>query len=71
MDYFPMKLVLVLLHVRQLQQNVIKPVKAGLVQALGVFIDTIVICSCTAMIMLLVPEKWSQEKKEWIFYRQR
>ena len=27
------------------------PVKAGLVQALGVFIDTIVICSCTAMIM--------------------
>ena len=33
------------------------PVKAGLVQALGVFIDTIVICSCTAMIMLLVPEK--------------
>ena len=34
-----------------------KPVKAGLTQALGVFIDTIVICSCTAMIMLLVPEK--------------
>ena len=33
-----------------------KPVQAGLVQALGVFIDTIVICSCTAMIMLLVPE---------------
>ena len=33
------------------------PVKAGLTQALGVFIDTIVICSCTAMIMLLVPEK--------------
>lgn len=32
------------------------PVKAGLVQALGVFIDTIVICSCTAFIMLLVPE---------------
>lgn len=32
------------------------PVKAGLVQALGVFIDTIVICTCTAMIMLLVPE---------------
>ena len=32
------------------------PVKVGLVQALGVFIDTIVICSCTAMIMLLVPE---------------
>lgn len=32
------------------------PVKAGLTQALGVFIDTIVICSCTAMIMLLAPE---------------
>ena len=33
-----------------------QPAKAGLVQAFGVFIDTIVICSCTAMIMLLVPE---------------
>lgn len=33
------------------------PVKEGLLQAFGVFIDTIVICSCTAMIMLLVPEK--------------
>ena len=33
-----------------------KPVKAGFTQALGVFIDTIVICSCTAMIMLLAPE---------------
>lgn len=32
------------------------PAKIGLVQALGVFVDTIVICSCTAMIMLLVPE---------------
>lgn len=32
------------------------PVQAGLVQSLGVFIDTIVICSCTAMIMLLVPQ---------------
>ena len=30
--------------------------KAGLVQALGVFVDTIVICSCTAMIMLLAPK---------------
>ena len=30
--------------------------KIGLVQAFGVFIDTIVICSCTAMLMLLVPE---------------
>ena len=34
-----------------------KTVKAGLTQALGVFVDTIVICSCTAMNMLLVPEK--------------
>ena len=34
-----------------------QPAKAGLVQAFGVFIDTIVICSCTAMIMLLVPEE--------------
>jgi AGCS family alanine or glycine:cation symporter len=33
------------------------PAKVGLVQALGVFIDTIVICSCTAMIMLLAPEE--------------
>lgn len=35
-------------------------VKIGLVQALGVFIDTIVICSCTAMIMLLVPQELTQ-----------
>lgn len=33
------------------------PAKAGLLQAFGVFIDTIVICSCTAMIMLLVPSE--------------
>lgn len=32
------------------------PAKAGLLQAFGVFIDTIVICSCSAMIMLLAPE---------------
>lgn len=32
------------------------PAKAGLLQALGVFIDTLVICSCSAMIMLLTPE---------------
>ncbi len=31
------------------------PVRAGLTQALGVFIDTIIICSCTAMIMLTAP----------------
>ena len=33
------------------------PSRTGLIQALGVLIDTIVICSCTAMIMLLVPEE--------------
>ncbi len=32
------------------------PAKEGLLQALGVFIDTIVICSCSAMIMLLAPD---------------
>lgn len=32
------------------------PVRTGLTQALGVLIDTIVVCSCTAMIMLLTPE---------------
>lgn len=35
--------------------DVSHPVKAGLLQSLGVFIDTLVICSCTAMIMLLTP----------------
>ncbi len=33
-----------------------QPVKVGLTQALGVFIDTIVICTCTAMILLLAPQ---------------
>ncbi len=32
------------------------PAKTGLLQALGVFIDTIVICSCTAFIILVTPE---------------
>ena len=32
------------------------PAKVGLLQAFGVFIDTIVICTCTAMILLLVPQ---------------
>ena len=32
-------------------------VTMGLVQSLGVFIDTSVICSCTAFIMLLVPQE--------------
>lgn len=35
--------------------NVTHPAKSGLFQAFGVFIDTIIICSCTAMIMLLAP----------------
>ncbi len=33
------------------------PVKSGLLQSLGVFIDTIIICSCTAFVMLLAPEE--------------
>lgn len=36
------------------------PAKAGLIQAFGVFIDTIVICTCTAMIMLLAPQELLQ-----------
>lgn len=36
--------------------DVDQPAKAGLLQAFGVFIDTIVICTCTAMIILLTPE---------------
>lgn len=31
------------------------PAKEGLLQALGVFIDTLLICSCSALIMLLTP----------------
>ena len=34
-----------------------EPARQGLVSMTGTFIDTIVICSCTAMIMLLAPEK--------------
>ena len=40
------------------------PVKVGLTQALGVFIDTLMICSCTAMIMLLTPTK-SHKRTCW------
>lgn len=36
------------------------PAKEGLLQALGVFIDTLVICSCSAMIMLLTPQSMTQ-----------
>lgn len=35
--------------------DVTHPAKAGLFQAFGVIIDTIIICSCTAFIMLLAP----------------
>lgn len=33
--------------------SVSHPVKQGLIQALGVFVDTLLICSCTAVIILL------------------
>ena len=33
------------------------PAKVGLLQAFGVLIDTLVICTCTAMIMLLAPQE--------------
>ncbi len=36
------------------------PVSQGLIQALGVFIDTLVICSCSAFVMLLAPEEVTQ-----------
>lgn len=39
------------------------PAKAGLLQAFGVFIDTIVICTCTAMIILLLPENAAADLK--------
>ena len=35
--------------------DVTHPVQQGLIQTLGVFTDTIVICSCTAFIILLYP----------------
>lgn len=40
-----------------------KPQTVGMVQSLGVLIDTIVICTCTAMIMLLVPEEITKGKQ--------
>ena len=36
--------------------DVVHPVSQGLLQALGVFIDTLLICSCSAFLMLLAPE---------------
>ena len=38
------------------------PAQMGLVQSLGVFIDTIVICSCTAFILLLAPHSVTDGK---------
>ena len=43
-------------HCAAAAADVSHPAKAGLFQAFGVFIDTIVICSCTAFIVLLAPE---------------
>ena len=37
--------------------DVSHPVKSGLFQAFGVMIDTLVMCTCTAMIMLLAPSE--------------
>ena len=45
------------------------PAKTGLLQALGVFIDTIVICSCTAFIMLVTPRSSSPGWRAWICSR--
>ncbi len=39
--------------------DVSHPAKAGLFQTLGVLIDTLVICTCTAMLLLTVPENIS------------
>ena len=36
------------------------PAQEGLLQALGVFIDTLLICTCSAMIMLLTPESMTK-----------
>lgn len=40
-----------------------RPETVGMVQSLGVLIDTIVICTCTAMIMLLAPESVTKGKQ--------
>lgn len=40
-----------------------RPETVGMVQSLGVLIDTIVICTCTAMIMLLAPENITKGKQ--------
>ena len=40
-----------------------RPETVGMVQSLGVLIDTIVICTCTAMMMLLAPESVTKGKQ--------
>jgi len=40
--------------------DVAHPVSQGLIQSLGVFIDTLLICSCSAFVMLLAPEEVTQ-----------
>lgn len=40
--------------------DVSHPAKAGLLQSFGVFIDTIVLCTCSAMIMLLTPDSLTE-----------
>ena len=45
--------------------HVSHPAKAGLMQALGVFIDTLLICSCTAMVMLLTPASLTEGWRAW------
>lgn len=40
-----------------------RPETVGMVQSLGVLIDTIVICTCTAMIMLLAPDNITKGKR--------
>lgn len=44
--------------------DVSHPAKAGLLQALGVMIDTLVICSCTSMLLLLAPTSVTNGLKE-------
>ena len=46
------------------------PAKVGLMQAMGVFIDTL-LCTCTAMIMLLVPADKSPVWRAWICCRRQ
>ena len=55
-----MKLVPALLRVQQRRPRSVIPQKKDFCRPFGVFIDTIVICSCSAMIMLLAPSDLTQ-----------